>query len=232
MIQGKSLLGIVAAMAVAFAGAAASAQLVENGSMTGPAGDNQVPPSWTIANLTPDTIEPGGIPFGTGSAGPGMPASPDGGTFAAAQAETGLDDNFAEAFEQTIDELMVGTLYKLSFYQANAGHITGTENRLDPGQWDVTFGAATQTSPAMAFDGQGLQQWMQVTMNFTATAEQQVLRFTAREELPGQQGLLGNGGTGMAVDGVKLEVVPEPTTVVMLGGLAVSMIVRRRLPRR
>ena len=205
----------------------ATAAPIANGDLQGPAGTNQVPAPWAIVNFTPDTLQAGGIPFGAGSAAPGIPGSPNGGTFGGAQAELGI---FAESFEQNVAGLTIGTAYRVIFHQANAGYISGANNRLDPGRWDVAFGGQTLQTPVLAWAGQNLQTWHEVTLIFgNAAAANQILRFTALDVAGG-----ATSGTGMAVDGIRVEavpiVIPEPATglLVGLGGSCALAVARTR----
>jgi len=205
----------------------ATAAPIINGDFQGPVGTNRVPAPWAIVNLTPDTLQAGGIPFGNGTAAPGIPASPNGGTFGGAQAELGV---FSESFEQDIAGLIIGTAYRVIFHQANAGYIAQNAHRLDPGRWEVTFGAQPLQTPVLAWAGQNVQTWHEVTLNFgNAVAVSQTLRFRAVDVAGGTW-----RGTGMAVDGIRVEavpvIVPEPATglLVALGGSCALAVARTR----
>jgi len=223
----------VAFASVVLAGSAFGQPIVQNGGFNGGTGFDTVPVPWEIVSRTPDTLPPGGIsPFA-----PDMPASPEGGNFAHAQAELpGVGASpvagFAEAFQQTVTGLTVGVQYEISFWQANAGAFAGNEDRFDPGAWDVLFGAQVQRSPTTAaFQGQGLQFWEPVSLTFTASAPNQTLRFTA-VDLPGVDSTTlpqsGFGGVGLALDGVSIAVVPAPTTAALPLCAALLAVRRRR----
>jgi len=184
--------------------------------------------------LAPDTIPPGGLlGFGVD-----MPASPQGGNFAIGQAELAnvgaspFPTAFAESFEQTINNLVVGEQYTISFWQANAGVFVGGDARFDPGSWDVMFGVQTLRSPVTeVYAGRGNQAWQFVELEFTATAISQALRFTA-VDLPGVDNITlpdsDFGGVGLAVDGVSIAVVPAPGTAALLLGSSMLAARRRR----
>lgn len=120
---------------------------------------------------------------------------------------------------QMIKGLTIGQTYQLSFYQASA------EQSGYPGaftaSWLVGFGNQTQQSSGMVTASQSYSGWVQDTMDFTATAVDQVLWFMATSTNSYPPFLL--------LDGVSLTQVPEPATFgVVAVGLAGLVAVRRR----
>jgi len=224
----------VAFASVVLAGSAFAQPIVQNGGFDGTPTLNTVPAPWQVVSRTPDTIPPGGLlGFGVD-----MPASPQGGNFAIGQAELAnvgaspFPTAFAESFEQTINNLVVGEQYTISFWQANAGVFVGGDARFDPGSWDVMFGVQTLRSPVTeVYAGRGNQAWQFVELEFTATAISQALRFTA-VDLPGVDNITlpdsDFGGVGLAVDGVSIAVVPAPGTAALLLGSSMLAARRRR----
>jgi len=144
--------------------------------------------------------------------GPG--ASPQGGNLYAA------DGGFQVGMlEQTVKGLTVGQTYQLSFFQASA------EQKSFPGaftaSWEVGFGSQTQQSTGMVNATEGYTGWVKDTMDFTATAADEVLWFMATSTNSYPPFLL--------LDGVSLTQVPEPATFgVVAVGLAGLAAVRRR----
>ncbi len=126
----------------------------------------------------------------------GMPASPDGGVFAAAL----VSNSFAgESFQTTITGLTIGQIYILKFYQANAGIEGSTPvSTSQTARWQVDFGSESFFSTGMDYKGESSQVWIEETMVFTATATSQTLTFLADAD----------GNTidyeYMAVDGIRL----------------------------
>ena len=127
-----------------------------------------------------------------------MPASPDGGVYAAA----GNWTVGGEALYTDVTGLTVGETYTIKFFQANAG-IDGITPNGEMTGWRVQFGSETQYSPHMPYLGEGNQLWQEVVMTFTATSSSQRLTFYADDD-----GIDDNRGFSteyMAVDGVRVE---------------------------
>jgi PEP-CTERM motif len=178
------------------------------------------PPSTSVAS--------GGFKFTLWQA-PG--ASPDKGNYFLADGGT----SFSGALSQTLTGLTVGSLYKLTFWQA-----AGQENCLyddgvncdPPGNanltqnWQVTFGSTTLTSTTMSTPIHTSFAWNQQIMFFTATTTTQVLTFLA-------QGTPNSAPPLLMLDGVTLESAPEPGTSALLGlGLLAIPVGRRLLAKR
>lgn len=142
----------------------------------------------------------------------GLGVDPNGGNF------IGLDgDHDRGALSQTINGLVAGKSYTLTFYQAS-DHYT-IYNQLQKSQLHVSLGGQTELAPEMDNHLTDVNPWSKVTMNFTATSSSEVLSFTN----------FGNETPPYALlDGVSLTAgAPEPASwalmtlgVVGLGGLA------------
>ena len=238
----KTLSGTVVSGLVLCA-ASASGQIIVaggNGSMTGTPGASQVPNGWTIVNLTPDTIEPGGISGAGFGFGPQVPASPDGGTFIGLQAErenVGATPGsaFAESVSTVISGLTAGEDYIVKFYFANVQHVTSNQARFDPGAINVDIaGGVHVTPPTPMFEGQGSQTWGEFMFEFNATAMEEVITFTA-VDLAGVDNTTfpasDFGGVGLGIDGLRVEeapAIPAPGAAAIFGLGGIAMMRRRR----
>ena len=146
-------------------------------------------------------------------------ASPSKGNFLSADA----DPAFAVTISQTIANLVLGTQYTISFYQAAAAGPGVTVATTD--QWQVSFGGTTQMSTLMTVPIGGVVNWMTQTLTFTATAAviaSPVLSFMAK-----------GGPVGLPpmalLDGITITAVPEPVSIAVFGlGLAGLTALRRR----
>ena len=151
--------------------------------------------------------------------GPFPATSPDGGNFVEADGDGG----FAGAFFQTIDNLVVGKSYTLTFYQAAGQQLGFTGSTTE--QWQVSFGSDTQFSSLYSLPQGGVGPWQQQTMTFTASVASQVLTFLA-------VGTPGGTPPISFLDGVNLSLsaVPEPASwAMMIGGFGlVGGAMRRR----
>jgi len=131
----------------------------------------------------------------------GLTESPDGGNYIAADA----DPLFSGPLAQTINGLVVGHTYELSFYEGL------TQQANYPGdvysQWNVSFGNQSFASTAFAIPSKGFTGWQKQTTTFVANSTSALLQF------------LANGGPSNAppvalLDGVSLsDITPPPTPV-------------------
>lgn len=143
--------------------------------------------------------------------------SPSGGNFIA------LDGGYSpntKAIIQTVDGLVAGGDYQLTFYWAAAqqkGFNGATTEAMQ-----VTFGAQTLSTSTYNLPSHGFSGWMSATMDFTATAASQTLSFLAKgtpEGLP----------PFSLLDGVSVVAVPEASTPMMIVlGMTGLLMIRRR----
>jgi hypothetical protein len=163
---------------------------------------------------------------GNGSAN-GLGASPDGGNFIAADGvyETG-------AITQMISGLNVGQTYTLTFYYAGAQQYNYSGATTEG--WQVSFGGSTQTTNMLSNSSHGFTGWVFQSFNFVADNTSDLLSFLALGTPNGEPPftLLD----GVSINGITNQVVPEPSSVMMLGlGLlgfgAIGLRRRRRALR-
>jgi len=161
---------------------------------------------------------------GNGSAN-GLPASsPNGGNFIA-QDSGGFQPG---ALTQTISGLTAGDTYTVGFYWA-AAQQSGFNGATDSG-WTVNLGTNTataqSTSPA-SIPSHGFSGWMYQTFNFTADSTSDMLSFMA---FGGPEGV----PPFALLDGVTMNAVPEPSSMLIFGagllGLGVVGLRRRAKP--
>ena len=154
----------------------------------------------------------------------GFTGSPDGGDF------FGSDGGYATApISQTINGLVVGDQYTLSFYYAGAqfSQYFGATQQ----DWQVTFGGTIVKTPTLSVASQGFSGWQTFSQTFTATSASEVLSFLA-------QGTPVGIPPTTLLDGVSLTqavaATPEPgSALLMLGGLiGVVGFGRRALGRK
>jgi hypothetical protein len=243
----STALGLIALAAVALPGAARAdvVNLVQNGSFSlttlnasgqlsgGNVTDWATTSGYTFLYTTiknhPTESEAGSSNNGTGvslyGTGTYLPVSPDGGNFLAADSaySTGT-------LSQTLIGLVTGATYAVSFYQA-AGQQTGNFNGATTDTWIVGLGSSTQDAPTQSVANHGFDNWMQVTLDFVATATSELLSFTATGT-PGQSQppfALLDGVSAVQIS----QPVPEPPAyavmlVALLGVLGARKLWTRR----
>jgi hypothetical protein len=249
------VLAFASVIALASAGAASAAVVVQNGSFstttstdpgrtTGQIGsfsnENIAETDWTVASdsyffvFNPSTVNSpgslGGPLAGDDNVALYSPtgASPDGGNF------IGADPDYHNgAISQTISGLTSGDTYMVSFYYAGAQQV-GYSGPTTEG-WAVSLGGQTDytggnpngnlSDPSHGFTG-----WQTADLTFTASSGSEVLSFLAT----------GTGGATLPpfalLDGVSISQcppgVPEPATWAMmllgLGGLGGALRARRQ----
>ncbi|MYM88499.1 PEP-CTERM sorting domain-containing protein [Rugamonas sp. FT82W] len=151
---------------------------------------------------------------GNGSAN-GLGASPAGGNFLAA------DGAFEMApITQTVNGLVAGQKYSLSFYWAGAQQYGF--NGATTEQWKVSLGNETQSTAVKSNANHGFTGWQKETFTFTANGASEVLSFLA-------VGTPAGVPPFSLLDGVSMVAVPEPQTWGMLGlGLGLVAFAARR----
>lgn len=206
---------------------AASSQSFVNGSLTGPTNAfSLIPPGWTTLfpgdpNSTPDTA---------GASGPHelYTLSPDGGTFVAGAHSTALA---IEGVQQTLTGLAPGQEYRLDFYQSNLGfgpnNVGGTWSAV--ANWQLYLDGQTTGlfSDAMAPQTGPLpnNSWFASSITFTASLGTHAIGF-------GPHSISGPNAF-LAIDGIGLTPIPEPSAAFLLAvGAGAAALLRRRQKKR
>ncbi len=210
---------------------AQATSLITNGSFstttngTGQIGYNTSANGWTMASSTSYTfIFAAGSADTTGATGQygnlklwgpndgsnnGLPAtSPDGGNFIAS------DGAFQQAaIQQTINGLVAGQNYAVSFYWAGAQQSGFTGATTD--QWEVSLGGQNLYTSVLNDVSEGFSGWQYTTLVFTATSSSELLSFLSIGTPSGVPPFA-------LLDGVSMtQAVPEPASAaVLLSGLA------------
>ncbi len=160
--------------------------------------------------------------------------SPNGGKFVALDGATGRNDlnpipgNGSGPLEQTINNLMVGGTYTVSFYYAGAQYRDRMGNTMD--KLYTTFGGVQMDTGAFATPSMGFTGWKRKSYVFTANATSELLSFLS-------VGTPGGLPPVILLDGVSVTPgnsigVPEPAMLGLLGlglaGVAGMARLRRR----
>ncbi|WP_367847991.1 PEP-CTERM sorting domain-containing protein [Rhodoferax sp. WC2427] len=151
----------------------------------------------------------------------GFRDSPSGGNWIAA------DGAFeVSPIQQTINNLVIGQTYQLSFDWAAAQQSTYTGPTTEG--WIVSLGNQSFATAMLDNPTMGFQDWRQQIFSFTATSTSEVLSFLATGTP------MGNPPFSL-LDNVQLNAVPEPDSLALmfagLGVLAVSSRRRRNTPK-
>jgi hypothetical protein len=160
-------------------------------------------------------------PDNTSPVANGFTASPNGGAFAALDSYVTANAGVTVGpISQTINGLVAGKTYALSFYWAGAQQAGYTGATTD--QLLVSLGAQTVDTSILNVASQGFSGWTQTTLDFTATGTSELLSFLA-------QGTPAVTDPPFALlDGVDLEQVTPPapdvaSTLGLFGFAAVAL---------
>ena len=142
------------------------------------------------------------------------------------------DPRFGDTMEQTVNGLIQGHTYELSFSQA-AGQYAPDPDVQITSWWRVTFGSSPfiDSATMTVASGAPISAWQSQTMNFTATSTSQLLSFLA-------QGTPIGGPPFALLSGVSLtDITPPPTPTAVPGplpvlGVAAAFGASRKLRRR
>ena len=147
----------------------------------------------------------------------GLPdTSPAGGNYVAADGAFGVSP-----ISQLVSGLVPGANYAVTFWWAGAQQYGFDGPNTE--QWAVSLGADTQYTPVLDNASHGFTGWQQSTMTFTARAATETLAFLAIGTPPGVPPF-------SLLDGVTMNAVPEPSTLVAGVGLVAlgGLLLRRR----
>jgi hypothetical protein len=148
-------------------------------------------------------------------------SSPDGGNFIVADG----DPSYSAALTQTINGLVAGQSYSVTFYQAAGQQFGYTGDTTE--RWQVSLGSESHLSDLMTNPSHSFQPWEQETLTFTATSSSEVLTFLSKGTPSGVPPVA-------FLDGVSLEAnTPEPSYLAIAGFalLGVSALRRQRRKR-
>lgn len=139
--------------------------------------------------------------------------SPAGGNFVAADGAFNTD-----AISQTIHGLTAGKKYDVSFDWAGAQQ--AGFNGPTTEQWSVSLGGETHDTPVINNPSHGFTGWFHQTIAFTAADANETLSFLAKGTPSGVPPFA-------LLDGVSMQAVPEPSSLILGAGLAALAGVRR-----
>ena len=234
----KSLPVVIASLAagLALAGSASAAvNLATNGSFSTNGGTGQVTFNTTLSGWTVPSFSNSYVfLFGPAAGASGTNADLTGAAAAVGQygalslwgpgdgSANGLTTSPDGSISQTITGLNVGYQYQVSFWYAGAQQLGYTGGTTEG--WNVTFGGNTLSTNTLNTGSHGFSGWQQANLVFVANNTSQTLSF------------LATGGPSAALppfallDGVNVQVVPEPTTwaLMIMGFGGVGALVRNR----
>jgi hypothetical protein len=137
----------------------------------------------------------------------------------------GIDGDYGRSsIEQTINGLIIGNQYTLSFLSA-FGQFTDFPGDTQQ-YWKVDFGSATQSTAERNVPSQGFMGWFNESMNFVASSTSQILKFTA---IGGPEIFPNSLPPFAMLDNVRLTEVPGPLPLM---GVGAAMAWSRQLRRR
>lgn len=197
----------------------ATANMLSNGSLTGPIFNGGVPSGWLVLAHTPDTMDEThnvgvtSVPFQSIPSGP----SPDGGTWVG----IARDGEYVESFGQTVTGLASGATYELSWFAGNFGAATGP-NYIGTNAFEVLIdGTPIGSGSPLASSSS----WSSESLSFVAPAASLQLAFRLRNDTRSY----------LSIDGITLQAAatvttPEPTSLGLLvaGLLGLAGLRRRR----
>ena len=164
----------------------------------------------------------GGLTFwGTANGGNNViPASsPDGGNFLALDGAPA----YQVGISQTLSNLTIGQTYAVSFYWAGAQNYGFSGSNTEAIQ--VSFGASTQETSVYNNPSHGFSGWMNQTFLFKADSTSDLIKFIA----------IGtpNGAPPFSLlDGVQVNVVPEPASIMLMGISIIGFVTYRRCRKK
>ena len=214
-----ALVAILTAFICMIVSQSALALPIINGPLTGdiqcgcmPTSNAGLPPGWSVLAGSPDTMDENNNVGVSGGFAPFVATpspSPDGGTWIGFFSG---DGGLSEIFGQTIVGFSIGTVYTVSWYQANFGYSSST----NPDAIGLSVDSVLVGSGSFVPLAPG---WTSESVEFTATAVSHELSF--------------GGSTGdnsyISIDGISVSVVPEPSAAVLIGlGLAGLSAARKR----
>ena len=210
-----------------FWGVAEGSSLLTNGGFDGPVGNPDFmlkqrfidvkPQGWSGGDKLVYLCMPGVPPTDTvydNNGGlatwqtPGL--SPNGGSFVIAHG----DPRYRDAIYQTVNNLTVGNMYTVSFYQASGQNVNFYGDTWV--QWIVGFGSQVQYSQVMITPSQGKQSWQEQSFYFKAQNTSETLSFLANGG-DVVNGVLINGRDVAPIaylDGASVN-VPEPSSLTL-----------------
>lgn len=182
--------------------AAQAANLVVNGSLSGPTGNGALPSPWQILDGSPDLMDAlnnagqsGTQDFGVAPAS----ASPDGGTWAGLGVNPTL--NYTERFGQTLTGLTVGQTYQVSWFDGNFGYRFGNVSYLNSNAIEVMLdGVSLGRGRTLGLGAN----WYSESLSFVATASTALLSFKVADMTQSY----------LSIDGISVtpSAVPEPSS--------------------